>query len=49
MSMDDFEVALLEELGSVATTITKNGLKKKLRAAINNVLSGIKEESIKVV
>lgn len=49
MSMEDFETALLEEIGSVATTLTKNGFKKKLRSAINNVISGIKEESIKAV
>lgn len=49
ISIEDFEVALLEEIGSVTFTLTKGQLKDKVNKAILNVLTGIKEESIKVV
>ena len=49
MSIDDFEKALLEEIGSVTLILTREQFRDKLAKAIANVIQGIKEESIKVV
>jgi len=49
MSLEDFAEALLAEIGSVAFTVTKGQFKDKVRAAIERVITGIKEESAKVV
>jgi hypothetical protein len=49
IDIEDFEKALLNELGSVATVITRKQLKNRMQAAIKSVLEGIKEESAKVI
>jgi hypothetical protein len=45
----DFINALVEELGSPALIMTKEGLKARLRDAFTKVLSEIKTASIKVM
>lgn len=49
ISIEDFEAALLEELGNVSLIVTKGQLKKRLSKAIENVLTGVKEESAKAI
>ena len=49
MSMDDFREALKQEVGSITWTFKKATFESALDAAIIRVLSGIKEESAKVV
>jgi hypothetical protein len=44
MPFDDFIVALKEEMGSVAMTITKEGLSKKIDSAISNITSAVRAE-----
>ena len=49
MSGDDFIEAMLAELGSPAFVMTQKQLREKFEAAFQKVISGIKEESAKVV
>ena len=49
MDMEDFKAALSKEMGSVTWVFSKAEFEKRLKIAIDNIISGIKEESIKVV
>lgn len=49
MSLDDFIVALADEIGSVALTVRDATFRKKLNEAATRVVSGIKDESRKAV
>jgi hypothetical protein len=49
IGIEDFYVALLEEVGQIATTLTKKQMLDKLKKAGNIVVEKIKEESIKVI
>lgn len=49
MSMDDFREALKREVGSITWVFKKETFDSQLDAAITRVISGIKEESAKVV
>lgn len=49
MSIEDFKIALLKEIGSITFTFTEKSFNKQLNDAINNILQGIKDESAKVV
>jgi hypothetical protein len=47
LDMKNFVSALKEEIGSVATVITKEGISKKIDMAVANVLAAMKEEWVK--
>jgi hypothetical protein len=47
--LGDFVSALKAEMGSVTWVFTKQEFEKRLDKAIETVLSGIKEESAKVI
>lgn len=49
MNMDDFREALKREVGSITWVFKKETFNSQLDAAITRVISGIKEESAKVV
>lgn len=49
MSIEDFKEALIQEIGSVSLVFTEKQLRERVTKSINNVIQGIKEESIKVV
>ena len=49
MNINDFTTAMLEEIGSVTTVLTKAQFKKKFEQAVVNVISGVKQESAKIV
>ena len=49
MSLDDFVVALADEVGSIALTVRDATFRKKLADAAERVVSGIKDESRKAV
>jgi hypothetical protein len=49
MPLDDFMEALLQEIGSVTLILTQKAFSAKMKSAKERVLSGVKEESIKVV
>lgn len=49
MSMEDFKTAMLIEIGSVTTILTREQFKKRFDSAVVAVLQGIKEESAKIV
>ena len=49
MDMDDFVTALKQEVGKVTWVFTQKEFEKRIDAAVETVLYGIKEESIKVV
>lgn len=49
IDIDDFYSALLDEIGQVATTLTKKQMIKKMKLAGNTVIEKIKEESVKVI
>ena len=49
MDMEDFKVALKQEIGSVTWTFKKQTFEKAMDEAIRRVISGVKEESMKVI
>jgi hypothetical protein len=49
IELEDFIKAIQEEIGSVTWVFTKDGFKGKFDNAVKNVISGIKEESTKIV
>lgn len=49
IDLDDFYAALLDEIGQVATALTKKQMIKKMKLAGNAVIEKIKEESVKVI
>lgn len=49
IDLDDFIAALIKEIGSVALTMTKAQFEKQIKKACENVIQGVKEESVKVV
>ena len=49
MSMEDFITALKQEIGSVTWVVTQKAFDKRLDAAIEKILTGMKEETIKVI
>lgn len=49
MSLEDLKEALIIELSPVSTLVTKKGLRERLNKAFNSIVSGIKEESAKVI
>lgn len=49
MSLDDFIDALAAEIGSIALTVRDTTFKRKMREAASRVVSGVKDESAKIV
>jgi hypothetical protein len=49
MDMDNFVIALIEELGSVAFVFTRKEIDKRVRESVFKILDGIKFESSKVM
>lgn len=49
MNLDDFIRALKQEIGSVTWTFKKDTFEKNLDMAIQKIIRGAKEESVKVV
>lgn len=49
MSLEDFQEALLAELGNPTTLLTRAQLRTKIETAFANIVDGIKAESAKVV
>lgn len=49
MELEDFEEALLQELGKYPLIVGNKQTKNKIHSAIIRVISGIKEESAKVM
>lgn len=49
ISLDNFIEALIQEIGSVATTFTQKAFNDKVKSAKEKVIFGIKEESLKVI
>ena len=49
IALDDFLVALADEIGSVALTVRDATFRKKLAEAAERVVSGVKDESRKAV
>ena len=49
MDMEDFKTALKQEIGSITWTFKKDTFNKMLDEAIQRVISGVKEESAKVI
>ena len=49
MNMEDFITALKQEIGSVTWVVTQKTFNERLDIAIEKVLAGMKEETIKVV
>ena len=49
MDIEDFKIALKQEIGSVTWVLKKETLDLRLDEAINRIISGVKEESAKVV
>lgn len=49
MDLSDFREALKREIGSITWTFKKETFDSQLDAAITRVISGIKEESAKVI
>ena len=49
MDMEDFVKALKTEIDSVTWVFTKDEFEKRVDAAVEKILRGIKEESVKVV
>lgn len=47
--LEDFVKALIKEIGSVALVFTGKSFEKKLKKAVENVIEGVKEESVKVI
>jgi hypothetical protein len=47
--LEDFIIALKQEMGSITWTFKKDTFEKMLDEAIQKVLKGIKEESVKVI
>ena len=48
-NMDDFIAALKTEIGAVTWVFTQKEFEKRIDAAVQTVIQGIKEESIKVI
>ena len=48
MDIGDFKTALLKEMGSPLTMVTGGQLSGRIDKAVDNIISGIKEESSKV-
>lgn len=49
MGLDDFLIAVKQEVGSVTWVFKKATFEKQLDEAVKRVVSGIKQESAKVV
>lgn len=49
MDLDDFCIALKQEIGSIATTFTQKAFAIKFDNAIAIILKRVKEESIKTI
>ncbi len=49
MDIEDFKTALLKEIGSVMTVFRRSTFEAIVDKAFENIIEGIKEESIKVV
>jgi len=49
MDIDDFREALKQEIGSITWTFKKDTFEKMLDGAIQRVISGVKEESVKAM
>lgn len=49
IDLEDFVKALIKEIGSVALVFTGKSFEKKLKKAVENVIEGVKEESVKVI
>lgn len=49
MNLDDFIIALKQEIGSITTTFTQKTFSLKIDNAVSMILKRVKEESIKVV
>jgi hypothetical protein len=49
LPLDDFIEALRQEIGSVTWTVTEAQFKARVKAAVTNVVEGIKAESVKYV
>lgn len=49
MGLDDFIKALLIEFGSPTFVLTKTQFEQRINMAVASIITGIKEESIKVV
>jgi hypothetical protein len=49
MDMDDFTTALKQEIGAVTWVFTKSEFEKRLDAAVVSIITGVKQESIKVI
>ena len=49
MDFQDFVKALKQEIGSITWTFKKDTFEKQLDEAIQRVISGVKEESAKVI
>ena len=49
MNMEDFKKALKQEIGSITWTFKKDTFNKMVDEAIQRVISGVKEESAKVI
>ncbi len=49
MDMADFREALKREIGSITWTLKKETFNKTLEEVITRIISGIKEESSKVI
>lgn len=49
MNLEDFKKAIIKEFGSVTFVFTQKGFETKMDLAFENVIKGIKEESVKHV
>lgn len=49
IDLEDFILAVLDEVGNSTLLLTKSKFEAKFRKAVDNVLLGIKEESAKVI
>jgi len=49
MSMEDFVTALKEEIGSVTWVVMQKTFSERLDAAVEKVISGMKQETVKVM
>jgi hypothetical protein len=48
ISLEDFKTALLQEIGSVTFVFKKDTFANMVDKAINNIMQGVKDESVKV-
>jgi uncharacterized protein YggL (DUF469 family) len=49
MNLEDFQVALIKEIGSIRWTFKQATFEKKVDEAIKRVINGIKQESVKTM